>query len=136
MTGHDDTLTTTADSDLDFFLPRRSRTTMGLSPMPVDWTVLSDEEAAAELDLLADWVQWVTWRYRLDPRTVPECWPQHGALIEELSALRTAWVQAYASTAAGTAPLDWQQSFAHARHRLADWVAREGCRPGEHRSLR
>lgn len=134
MTDHDTLNTPTADPNLDAFLPRRSRATVGYSPTPVDWTVLSDEEAAAELDLLDDWVEWLVWRYRLDPRTVPECWPQHGSLIEELSALRTGWVQAYASIAPGTAPLDWHQSFDHARQRLTDWVARTGCRPGGHRS--
>ena len=49
------------------------------------------------------------------------------------SALRTAWQYAYAHTARGDAPLDWHSGFAASRQRLADWVARAGCRPAEHR---
>jgi len=31
------------------------------------------------------------------------------------------------------APLTWHEHFHHTRTRLAEWVARTGCRPGEHR---
>ena len=54
---------------------------------PICWPSLSGEDEAAMLDQLSDWVDWATWRYALDHRVVPECWRQHGALLEELSAL-------------------------------------------------
>jgi hypothetical protein len=57
---------------------------------------------------------------------------QHGALIEELSALYTAWQAAY-SDLDGSAPLLWMTHFAAARDRLTESVARTACRAGEHR---
>jgi hypothetical protein len=55
-------------------------------------------------------------------------------VVEELSALRTAWLASYAVTGRPEAPLEWHAHFATARQRLTDWVARTGCRPGEHRA--
>jgi hypothetical protein len=103
-------------------------------PLPVCWALLDDLETEDALDELQDWVDWAVDRYRLDRRTVPPCWDQHGALVEELSALRTAWVAAYALTARPDAALDWHLAFALARERLSGWSARTGCRPGEHRA--
>jgi hypothetical protein len=105
-------------------------------PLPVCWATLSDDETAEEHEALADWIAWLADRYLLDYRTVPPCWVQHGALIEELSALRVHWLASYALTARPEAPLEWHAHFAAARQRLADWVARTGCRPGEHRAAR
>ncbi len=117
----------------DGFYPGRSRVRDGFPPSPVCWPALTIEEHGEQLADLTDWVDWMTERYRLDHRTIPPCWPEHGDLVEELSALRTAWQYAYAHTARGDAPLDWHGGFAASRQRLADWVARAGCRAKEHR---
>jgi hypothetical protein len=103
--------------------------------LPVCWAALTDAETEEEHEALADWIAWLNDRYTLDHRTIPPCWHQHGALIEELSALRTAWLAAYAITGRPEAPLDWHAHFASARQRLADWVARTGCRADSHRIL-
>lgn len=103
-------------------------------PPPVCWATLDPEQAAAALATLQTWVTWLVGRYGLDHRTVPACWPEHGELVEELSALHGAWRVAYAVTTTATAPLDWHTNFAAARGRLTDWIALSGCRPGQHRS--
>jgi len=100
----------------------------------IDWTDLEPDETEDTLDELADWITWVGHRYNLDHRHLPECWAEHGELIEELSALHTAWRRAYAPDALGESPLRWHEQFDSARRRLADWVARSGCRPNAHRS--
>ena len=100
---------------------------------PVCWATLDSDTASAALRTLSVWVRWVARRYALDHRTLPPCWHQHGALIEELSALHTGWQSAFSATAPGNAPLDWQAMFAAARLRLQEWVARTGCRADEHR---
>jgi len=102
--------------------------------LPVCWATLTDQEMQEEHQALADWIAWLVDRYTLDHRTVPPCWDQHGALVEELSALRTAWLASYALTGRPEAPLEWHAAFAMARQRLADSVARTGCRPSEHRA--
>jgi len=104
------------------------------APIPVCWPILTGAELAERREELEDWVRWLTDRYGLDHRTIPHCWQEHGALVEELSALRTGWVTAFAADARGDDPLRWHGDFEACRHRLADWTARIGCRPGEHRS--
>jgi hypothetical protein len=101
--------------------------------LTVCWATLDEIQTEDALDELQDWVAWIIDRYALDRRVIPECWDSHGALVEELSALRTAWVASFCVTARPEAPLEWHQSFDAARHRLGDWASRTGCRPGEHR---
>jgi hypothetical protein len=117
----------------DSFLPELRNELKAFSPIPVCWAVLSAGEVGEQLGHLTDWVNWLTDRYTLDHRTVPPCWDDHGAVLEELSALRTAWITAYSGDSVGDAPLRWHAEFAFTRQRLNDWVARTGCRPGEHR---
>ena len=117
----------------DEFLPRTRLIQEAQPPVPTCWPALTDKEAADALATLEDGIDWLVDRYHLDRRTVPGCWQRHGALIEELSALHTAWITAYVATTPGDRPLTWHHEFDLARHRLADWVARSGCRPGEHR---
>ena len=104
------------------------------SPLPVCWVSLDGQELEERREELADWVAWLRDRYGLDHRTVPDCWLQHGALLEELSALHIAWVAAFSIDARGDDPLRWHQDFAAARQRLGDWISRSGCRPSEHRN--
>lgn len=119
----------------DGFLPGLQLKHEQFAPIPVCWPMLADAERAARGQELADWVNWVVDRYALDHRAIPPCWSQHGALLEELSSLRTAWLTAYSEDSGGDAPLRWHAEFAAARQRLSDWVARTGCRPGEHRRI-
>ena len=102
-------------------------------PTAICWPALTEEEETDHFDALDDWVAWLIDRYSLDHRTIPPCWDQHGALLEELSALRTGWVTAYCLTARGDLPLNWHLAFAAARERLSEWAAKTGCRPEEHR---
>jgi len=115
------------------FLPSAHLVQAQFPPGAVCWPALEGEEVTAAREALDDWVLWLADRYELDHRTVPPCWDAHGALLEELSALRTAWITAYSKVSKGDEPLHWHAHFAAARQRLTDWVARTGCRPGEHR---
>jgi len=117
----------------DDVLPGPHPTQQAFPPLPLCWAALTDPERDQQRDILHEWVDWLVHRYALDHPAVPPCWPHHGALLEELSALRTAWLTAYAATSHGDAPLDWHTQFAATRQRLTDWVTRTGCRPGEHR---
>jgi hypothetical protein len=120
-------------SDDSSFFPGPQLAQEAFPPVPLCWPALTAQEREEQLDALADWSRWLVDRYALDHRTVPPCWPQHGSLLEELSALRTAWLTAFAVTSTGDAPLEWHAHFAAARQRLAEWVSRTGCRSAEHR---
>jgi hypothetical protein len=113
--------------------PRRPRAVFG-PVRPVCWPALGEEHAAEFLAELSDWVEWIQWRYTLDHRVIPHCWRHHGPHLEELSALYTAWQNAYNISTDGDAPIRWIEHFAAARQRLSDWTARTGCRPGAHRA--
>lgn len=95
--------------------------------LPVRLDTLSPDDLRKHLTQLSTWVDWLTNRYQLDQRTIPPCWTNHGELVEELSALRTAWLSSYALTAPGGAPLAWHEAFAQSRTRMQDSVARSGC---------
>jgi hypothetical protein len=115
---------------------RSSTTTRRTDPFAsyaVAWPTLSAEETDDALAELEDWIDWLRDRYHLDHRHLPNCWAQHGELVEELSALHTAWHHSYAPDADGSAPLRWHDAFELCRQRLLDWVARTGCRPELHR---
>ena len=124
---------TRPDANLDGFLPEPVLHQPSGPPMPIMWAAHTTEEQRHFLDVLDVWVTWLVEHYRLDRRYVPECWTKHWELIEELSALQLAWEAAYATTAHADAPLAWHERLGLARLRLAEWVARTGCRAGEHR---
>jgi hypothetical protein len=74
----------------------------GIGARPVNWTALTAETAAEQWAALAGWVDWLIDRYSL-AETIPGCWYAHPAVLEELSALRIAWLGAYCDSAAAAA---------------------------------
>jgi hypothetical protein len=73
--------------------------------LPLCWANLDDTDLADAIEELDDWVSWLIDRYALDCRTIPPCWDKHGALIEELSALRTAGFAAFSGTSRPRGPV-------------------------------
>lgn len=78
---------------LDEYEPPAANNSGDLRAAPV-WHQLDAEQAALEMEALTEWTHWLVDRYRIDDR-IPQCWNQHDPLIEELSALRSAWIEAY-----------------------------------------
>jgi hypothetical protein len=73
-------------------------------------------------DLVA-WVQWLVARYELD--NVPDCWTQHGALVEELDALRIGWLDTIGKGQGGLAAMQWHDYFGRTLERFdRRWRAR------------
>ncbi|PSL08151.1 hypothetical protein CLV30_101118 [Haloactinopolyspora alba] len=99
-------------------------------PRPVRWAELDPADEATELVTLATWVSWLGARYGLDSRELPPDWWRHGALVEELSALKGAWDVAYDQTQAASAAADWHMTFYNTRIRLREWTSRLGGSPG------
>lgn len=99
-------------------------------PQSVRWDVLDREAADAVWTWLIDRVQWLVERYNLHEE-LGDCWPQHPALVEELTALCLAWHAAY-DGGTGDAPLRWHEAFERARRRWRDWDRHTKCRLGQH----
>lgn len=104
----------------------------GLGERPVNWAALDSVHAAEQWGLLTDWTDWLRDRYQLH-ETVPACWYAHGPIVEELSALRSAWAGTYldpnARAGDGSA---WHALLDSALQRIRGWD-RSGCADGNHR---
>lgn len=96
------------------------------------WHALTAKEAADAWDALIGWVDWLIARYGLDD-TVPACWYRHGALVDELDALRAAWTDAYLAPSAKLSDAcHWLAQLASSTARIHTWD-RYGCAAGTHR---
>jgi hypothetical protein len=105
-------------------------------PHPINWNLLSAEEAEAEWIELNRWVNWLRRTYGLSASIVPPFWHRHPELVWELSALHLHWLCAYDPDQHGSAPFGWHRDFADARQRLRDWVATSGTRLDRDRPTR
>ena len=103
---------------------------------PINWNLLTADEAESEWLSLSAWVDWLRYAYGLQPAVVPPLWHRHDELIWELSALHTAWLNAYDPDSPPGAPLAWHREFAEARQRLRDWVTTCGTRIDRDRPTR
>lgn len=105
--------------------------TTALNPqLTVNWRDISDEDRPDACRKLAEWVhEWLIPRYNIKSKMIPDCWWQHTDLIEELSALHSAWLVAFDPADAGWGPIGWHERFALAQTRAA---FRERC-VGTHR---
>jgi len=102
-------------------------------PLIICWRYLDDSNTAEELDRLKAWVDWVTSRYNLDHKVVPPCWAAHGAVVEELSALRTLWEACFQEDAAASDPVAFHRDLTLALRRLREWTSLLGCTRTVHR---
>jgi hypothetical protein len=118
-------------AQVDYLLERLAEAPE-LTERPVNWTGLDRESASEQWTLLIEWTNWLRDRYQLHEQ-IPACWYAHGAHIEELSALRLAWVGAYLDPQAAPGdPATWHDLLDRTRHRLRAWD-RNGCADGTHR---
>lgn len=105
-------------------------------PRPINWNLLTAEEAQAAWIELDAWVDWLRRTYGLPAAIIPPAWHRHPELVWELSALHLHWLGAYDPEQHGSAPIGWHRDFADARERLRDWVATCGTRLGRDRPTR
>jgi hypothetical protein len=104
----------------------------GNEPEPAtDWAQLDEDQTAQLLEVLTDWVEWLTDRFRL-AADLPKCWVEHPDLLEELSALRSAHTWAYGPNADGSDGLRWLESLDRARERWGRWNTSK-CTRAQHR---
>jgi len=104
----------------------------GLGATPIAWCSLDRDQAREEWAALAGWVDWLVDRYGLSER-IPACWYRHGAVLEELAALRVAWLGAYESpNARASDGVAWHDMLDRVLIRMREWD-RCGCVHGTHR---
>ncbi|QYG95854.1 hypothetical protein HC251_25230 (plasmid) [Iamia sp. SCSIO 61187] len=103
----------------------------GFPAPPPRWEDLTDVEETSTMGELTAWVAWLMDRYGLVD-VPPACWADHGAVVEELSALRAAREAAYDPMAQPGDALAWHAQLPDALDRIGQrWAPR--CRGGDHR---
>ena len=91
--------------------------------------LIEDPEQREQMDReLHAWVAWLVNRYRLALK-IPACWPQHGQLVEELTALWYAWRAAWITPASAWDPSRWHHDLAATLQRTAQSDPQTGQRP-------
>lgn len=105
-------------------------------PHPINWNLLTADEAEIEWLELNAWINWLRRSYGLPAAVVPPFWHHHPELVWELSALHLHWLCAYDPEQNGSGPIGWHRDFADARQRLRDWTAASGTRLDRDRPTR
>ncbi len=105
-------------------------------PRPINWNMLTSEQAEIEWLELNSWVSWLKLSYGLTPAVLPPLWHRHPELVWELSALHCHWLGAYDPEQHASGPITWHRDFAEARMRLREWVQASGTRIDRDRPTR
>jgi hypothetical protein len=79
---------------LDDLEKQRLNPALGGTPTSWCWRTLGPRGQEELWEQLTAWVDWIRARYPLS-RRIPACWAEHPEIVEELTALWLAWVQAY-----------------------------------------
>ena len=105
-----------------------------IAAIAVNWRTLPHEDASKKWEELRSWVEWISERYAINESVIPDCWWKHGSLVEELSALQTAWNVSYDTTDAGYGPIGFVERWHNAQARLRQ-ISGGSCTQG-HRADR
>jgi hypothetical protein len=81
------------------------------------WHMLTSEQAEQRWLELRAWVDWFVIRTNIGPKEIPDCWYLHGGLVDELEALRWAWIETNKPDARGVDPIWWREAVHRARTR-------------------
>lgn len=82
------------------------------------WNKLTADQAEKRWRDLREWVEWFVVRNNIGSKEIPDCWYLHGGLVDELEALRWAWLETTNKPdSKGTDPIAWRESLHRARTR-------------------
>lgn len=97
-------------------------------PVVVPWETLDADTYQHELTLLCDWAAWLIDLYEIGQDTIPDCWPLHPAMREELGHLRTAWLLTrHPNTRVGAIGVEWDRHRDITLARIRPITERLGC---------
>ena len=90
-----------------------------------------------DLGVLAEWVDGLLIRYGAEGDWLKPCWWRHGLVVEELAALRVAWLAVYDGTSVSDASegVKWHELAEKCRQRIRKTISvGTGCSAGLHRA--
>jgi hypothetical protein len=95
----------------------------GFAPVVINWRTLAEDESNAVWVELNDWVEWARHRYQL--AALKPCWWRHADVVEQLSALQTAWKVCFDPEDSGMGPVTFLDHLDRVNPRLK--TALQGC---------
>ena len=107
--------------------------TFGQLRGPVHWPSLTEDEARDRMQELDEWVRHLVRRFAVEPRIIPPCWAQHGALVVAERGEDLHERADYADTASPTAAMDFVRALHDAEIFLSQHVAKTQCSVAGHR---
>lgn len=90
------------------------------------WHMLTEEQAEKRWLDLRGWVEFLVERNNIGSKEIPDCWYLHGGLVDELEALRWAWLETNKPDSKLTEPIWWREALHRARTRWASFNP-NGC---------
>jgi hypothetical protein len=81
------------------------------------WHMLTSEQAEKRWKELRAWVDWLVVRDNIGTKEIPDCWYLHGGVVDELEALRWAWLASNKPDSKMIDPIWWREGLHRARAR-------------------
>lgn len=104
-----------SDFDLN---DRDTASDMIASAGAIRWEDLTGERRIDTWQKLREFVHWWAARYSIPKNQLPDCWFQHPAIVEELTALKSARQASFSDQDQGLGPIGWHERMALLRARL------------------
>jgi hypothetical protein len=122
-------------ADVDTLKSPQSGAATSKRRVAVKGRTLPTEGESVDLAVLAEWVESLEVRYAADGDWLRPCWWRHGFVIEELAALREAWLAVYNASEAveSRAALTWHEQAERCRERIRRTISVGGCTSVSHR---
>jgi hypothetical protein len=115
---------------------QRSASATVATRIPAVRRTLPTEGEPVDLSVLAEWVESLVVRYAASGDWVRPCWWRHGFVVEELAALRVAWLAVYDASGPvdPTAGVGWHDDAERCRERIRRTIsAGPGCSSVSHK---
>lgn len=115
----------------------RSASTTAATQVPATMRIHPSKGEPVDLNVLAEWVEALAVRYATTSDWLRPCWWRHGLVVEELAALRTAWLAVYDASESvdPTAGVRWHEEAERCRERIRRAIASgPGCTAVSHKA--
>jgi hypothetical protein len=116
-------------ADVDILKSDRPASATAVKQVPAKRRTLPTEGEPVDLAVLAEWVESLQVRYAAAGDWLRPCWWRHGFVVEELAALRVAWLAVYDASEPvdPTAGVRWHDEAEKCRERIRRTI---GVGPG------
>ncbi len=114
----------------------QSASAAATTQIPAVRRTLPTEGEPVDLGVLAKWVESLQVRYAASSDWLRPCWWRHGFVVEELAALRVAWLAVYEASEAvdATAGVRWHDEAEKCRERIRHTISvGPGCTAVSHK---